>query len=120
MAEKLILFRGFPARQAYCPSPFPTKLEFRLRHARLPYRVEEGASTAAPKGKIPYVDLSALQGSEADLPAQLGDSTLVLQRLVEMGQLEDLNSALSEEQSTLDAGIRALLEDKLYFYNVST
>jgi hypothetical protein len=117
MSEKVILFRGFPARQAYCPSPFPTKLEFRLRHARLAYRVEEGASTAAPKGKIPYVDLSGLQSSDSELPAHLGDSTLILQRLVEMGQLEDLNAGLSEEQKALDVGIRALLEDKLYFYN---
>ncbi|KEF63832.1 uncharacterized protein A1O9_01810 [Exophiala aquamarina CBS 119918] len=118
MPDKVILFRGFPAETAYCISPFPTKLEFRLRHGRLPYQVEEGSSTAAPKGKVPYVDLSALQNSESVITAHFGDSTLILRRLVDMGQLEDLNANLSPEQKMADLGIRALLEDKLYFYNM--
>jgi hypothetical protein len=118
MPPKIILFRGLPARQAYSPSPFPTKLEFRLRYAHLPYQVEEGSITAAPKGKVPYVDLSALQNTDPSLPTHFGDSTLILRRLMDMDQLEDLNATLSEEQRMADLGLRALLEDKLYFYNV--
>ena len=87
MPEKIILYRGFPAEPAYCVSPFPTKLEFRLRHSRLPYQVEEGSSTTAPKGKVPYVDLSGLQNLESGIPTHFGDSTLILHRLVDLGQL---------------------------------
>lgn len=118
LPENVILFRGFPAQPAYCVSPFPTKLEFHLRHARLPYQVEKGSSTAAPKGKVPYVDLSALQGPDSSPSTHFGDSTLIFRRLVDIGQLEDLNANLSEEQKMTDLGIRALLEDKLYFCNV--
>jgi hypothetical protein len=117
---KLTLFRGLPDRGKYAGSPFTTKLEFRLRHARLPYSVEAGSVKTAPKGKIPYVDLGALvdeDGSEGS--AQMGDSTFIIQRLLGMGKIPDLNGELTAGQKLEDLAIRALLEEKLYFYLVS-
>jgi len=39
---------------------------------------------------------------------------------VEEGRLEDLNAKLSPTERAMDLAIRALLEDKLYFYQVRT
>ena len=117
---KLTLYRGWPDRGTYAGSPFATKVEFRLRHAKLPYNVDAGSARAAPKGKIPYADLSALLPDDgSEIPSLMGDSTLILRRLLSMGKIADLNHDLTEEQRLDDLAIRALLEDKLYFYNVS-
>ena len=72
----------------------------------------------APMGKVPYVDMRPLQGTKDGIPSSLGDSTLILRRLIDMGQIKDLNTGLSDEQRAFDVALRALLEDKLYFYNV--
>ncbi|KIX05751.1 uncharacterized protein Z518_03723 [Rhinocladiella mackenziei CBS 650.93] len=115
---KLTLFRGWDDKGMYTWSPFVTKVELRCRHAGLPYKVATGAPTSAPKGKIPYVDLSPLQEDASRGPSYLGDSTFIIQRLMSMGHLPDLNSGLSEEQKLDDLALRALLEDKLYFYHM--
>ncbi|KIW73873.1 hypothetical protein PV04_01956 [Phialophora macrospora] len=117
---KLTLFRGWPDRGKYVASPFVTKLEFRLRHARLPYCVEAGSAKAAPKGKIPYVDLGALvaeDGSEEG-SSRMGDSTFIIQWLLGMGKIPDLNGELTVGQKLEDLALRALLEEKLYFYHM--
>lgn len=115
----MTLFRGWPGRGTYTASPFVTKLEFRFRHARLEYQTDAGSTKSGPKGKIPYVDLSALQtGDSADGPSQMGDSTFIIQRLVSMGRIPDLKEDLSREQRLSDLALRALLEEKLYFYHV--
>ena len=118
-SSKLSLFRGWPERGAYTWSPFVTKVEFRLRHAGLPYNVETGATTSAPKGKIPYVDLAPLQTDASQGPSQVGDSAIIIRRLVDMDHIPELNDNLSPDQKLADLALRALLEDKLYFYHVS-
>ncbi|RMZ85506.1 hypothetical protein DV736_g6571, partial [Chaetothyriales sp. CBS 134916] len=65
----------------------------------------------APRGKIPYVKL---EGS----PGLLGDSTLIIRKFVDEGYLPDLNAGLTAVQKAQDLAVRALLEDKLYFYQV--
>jgi hypothetical protein len=70
-----------------------------------------------PKGKIPYIDMSS---SSSPTPRFLGDSTLIIQKLVEEGVLQDLNAQLSPKEKVMDLAVRALLEDKLYFYQVSS
>lgn len=87
-----------------------TKLELRLRHGDIPYSTAAGSVKTAPKGKIPYIELS-----EGDC---FGDSALIIKRLVKDGMLEDLNAKLSPEGRAHDIALRALLEDKLYFYHV--
>lgn len=97
--------------------PFVTKLEARLRFAGLAYRTEAGSLSKAPKGKIPYVAISSEKtdaGSQP--PVVLADSTLIAEKLVEDGVADDLNARLSPTEKALDVAIRALLEDKLYFY----
>ena len=111
----LTLFRGWPERTAYSWSPFVTKLEFHLRISGVSYNSEAGSPLKAPKGKIPYVDITP-QGTT---PSLLGDSGLIIKHLMERGQIKDLNSTLSPEQKLHDIAVRALLEEKLYFYNVS-
>ncbi|OAP58307.1 hypothetical protein AYL99_07397 [Fonsecaea erecta] len=116
--SKPILSRGWPDKGVYSWSPFVTKVEFRFRHAGLAYDVEAGSVNAAPKGKIPYVDLGPLQEDGHNEPSLLGDSTFIIQRLLSMGHLPDLNGSLPEELKLNDLGFRALLEDKLYFYHM--
>jgi len=116
----LILFRGWLDKGKYTWSPFVTKVEFRCRQAGLPYTVDAGAPKLGPKGKIPYVDLSSLLADASAGPSLLGDSTFIIERLRSMGYLADLNDRLAPEQHLHDLAVRALLEDKLYFYHVST
>ena len=118
---KLTLYRGWPSRGTYAGSPFVTKLEFRFRHANLAYSTEPGSKAAAPKGKIPYVDISRVDDAEGGHPPLLmGDSTLIIQHLSSTGRIADLNSPLSEAEKLQELALRALLEEKLYFYLVST
>ncbi|KAK7414341.1 hypothetical protein QQX98_006783 [Neonectria punicea] len=105
----LVVYRGSGKTGAFVWSPFVTKLEARLRFAGVPYKVGTGSPASAPRGKIPYVEI----GSAGE---QLGDSALIIQRLVDDGTATDLNARLSPAQRAHDLAIRALLEDKVYFY----
>lgn len=111
----LILYRGFPERGAYVWSPFVTKLEARLRFARVSYQVETGSPRVAPRGKIPYISASLASTAE---PVMLSDSQLISDTLADEGVLPKLNDALSPAERALDASVKALVEDKLAFYNV--
>lgn len=48
----------------------------------------------------------------------LSDSTLISEKLVVDDLAEDLNSNLTAVEKAQDLAVRALLEDKLYFYQV--
>lgn len=115
----VVVYRGWPDKGKYTWSPFVTKVEFRCRHAGLRYEAEAGGARGAPKGKIPYVDLSPLQNDAATVPDLLGDSTFIIDRLQSMDCVPNLNVDLTDEQKLDDLAIRALCEDKLYFYHVS-
>ncbi|RMZ83732.1 hypothetical protein DV738_g978, partial [Chaetothyriales sp. CBS 135597] len=108
---KLTLYRGFPVHPRLGWSPFVNKLEARLRLGGVKYELGEGNPRAAPRGKIPYI---AVDG-RSEL---LGDSTLITRDFVEEGYFADLNAHLTPAQRAQDLAIRALLEDKLYFYQV--
>jgi hypothetical protein len=112
---QLTLYRGWEDRGCYVWSPFVTKLELRLRLSNFPYAVESGSPTTAPKGKIPYVELRTREVSSS----VLGDSTLIIKHMVELGYLENLYASKSSTTRAHDVAIRALLEDRLYFYHVS-
>jgi len=113
----ITLYRGFQASAVYAWSPFFTKLEARLRFAGLPYRAEPGSLAKAPRGKIPYVAISKTESTTT--PTVLGDTTAIIQTFVEDGLLLDLNAKLSPTEKAHDLATRALLEEKLYFYQVS-
>ncbi|KAL8828125.1 MAG: hypothetical protein Q9191_002772 [Dirinaria sp. TL-2023a] len=115
----ITLYRGWKAPGAYVWSPFVTKLEARLRFGGLSYRAEAGSPREAPRGKIPYISLTTENDGAGQDPAtqsKIGDSTLIIEKLIADGILHDLNSNLSATEKAHDLAIRALLEDKLYFY----
>lgn len=114
----ITLYRGLPGSGIYIWSPFVTKLEARLRFAGIAYRTEVGSFSKAPKGKVPYISISSKTDSGSQAPVILADSTLIVQRLVEDGVSDDLNAKLSPTEKALDLAVRALLEDKLSFYQV--
>jgi len=110
----ITLYRGWKDTGKYVWSPFVTKVELRFRLAGVKYSTEAGSPLKAPRGKIPYIEFS---DTDTRTSATLSDSTLIISDLVQGGQLEDLNARLSPEQKAYDLALRALLEDKLYFYH---
>ncbi|KAF5507756.1 Failed axon connections-like protein [Colletotrichum aenigma] len=109
----LVVYRGFAATNNYVWSPFVTKLEARLRFAGLRYRIEQGSLGKAPRGKIPYVDIT-YDGSQG--PVTMGDSSAITKQLVNDGACDDLNADLPPVGRAHDLAVQALLEDKLYFF----
>ncbi|CAP73010.1 uncharacterized protein PODANS_2_4340 [Podospora anserina S mat+] len=114
MAPPITLNRNFPPTPNHVWSPFVNKLELRLRLSSIPYTIASGSLPQSPNRKIPYV---SYQPSPNHTPELLGDSTLITKRLISDHLLPDLNSALSPAEKALDLSIRALLEDKLQFFN---
>lgn len=112
---QLTLYRGWLDPGKHVWSPFVTKLETRLRFAGLSYNTESGSVQKAPKGKIPYVEILRLDDGQ---PEQIGDSTLIIKDLVRRGVIPNINANLPEAVGAQDLAIRALLEEKLYFYHV--
>ncbi|KAL9599996.1 MAG: hypothetical protein Q9219_003465 [cf. Caloplaca sp. 3 TL-2023] len=112
-SPSLTVFRGFPSSAAYVWSPFSNKLEARLRFAGLSYKTDQGAPPKGPRGKIPYLAIKQKDDSSTET---LADTALISERLVTDGLAEDLNGKLSPAEKAQDLAIRALLEDKLYFY----
>ncbi|PMD47749.1 hypothetical protein L207DRAFT_576510 [Hyaloscypha variabilis F] len=112
----ITLYRGWKHNGVYVWSPFVTKLELRLRLARIKYVTAEGDPRTAPTGKIPYLSIS----SASSPPLQIGDSSLITQHLIRAGLMQDLNAeaALDERDKALDLAVQALFEDKLYFFNM--
>jgi len=108
---EIILFRGFTWTLRHVWSPFVVKLEARLRFAGVPYKAAAGTPREAPRGKVPYIQLG-------NNPALIGDSTIIIRTLIDQGIMPDLNKELSGEDKARDLAIRALLEDKLYFFLV--
>ncbi|RDW90081.1 glutathione S-transferase family protein [Aspergillus mulundensis] len=113
----LTLYRGWLEPNHYVWSPFVVKLEARLRLSGVPYKTASGSVQTAPKGKIPYVEIADSKDGSSLAPASIGDSTLIIKHLIERGILPDLNAGLSPSERAHDLAIRALLEDKAYFYN---
>lgn len=107
------LFRGWADSGCYVWSPFVTKLELRLRLANLSYRTEAGSPRTGPTGKIPYVEIH-----DGDEMTAIGDSALIAKNLEDSGLIESLNAGLDPTEKAHDLALRALMEDRLYFFNV--
>lgn len=114
----LKVYRGWVTQGEYVWSPFVVKLEARLRFAGISYDTGAGNPRSSPNGKIPYVEFPAAAAAAAE-PTQMGDSTLIINYLIEQGTLPDLNANLLPQDKALDLTTRALLENKLAFYHVS-
>lgn len=61
-----------------------------------------------------------LSSPESGVETEIPDSSLIISTLVEDGVLPDINARLSPVEKARDLGVRALLEDKLYFVQVSS
>lgn len=111
--QRIALYRGADLPNQYTWSQFVTKLEFRCRLSGLKYICEIGFPPSGPKGKIPY--------AEVTLPGQssvwLADSTLIAKDFVQKGLISDLNANRTAIEKGHDLAIRALMEDKLAFYD---
>lgn len=94
--------------------PLRHKTGGRPRFSNIPYRTEQGSIPKAPRGKVPYVSIQI--GEQP--PQTLADSTLITKALIEQGYVEDLNQRLSPTERMHDLALKALLEDKLYPYQV--
>jgi len=111
--KPLLTVYSFDAdEKRYSFSSFVTKLHFRLRHANVPYENGFGSKIQAPKGKIPYVRF-------CESGELMGDSGLIVARLVGMGVMEDLNGGLSAEERARDFCLRSMVEDRMYYLTVS-
>jgi hypothetical protein len=120
----ITLYRGWIDSGKHVWSPFVVKLEARLRFGGISYTTDSGSPRHAPKGKIPYIEWRSKPASGTDTSEQehvvtISDSALIVNSLTEAGLLSNLNAKLSPENKVLDMGLRAMLEDKLYFYHVS-
>lgn len=112
---KIQLYRGFPIKPAYTWSPFVTKLEARLRFDGVSYQNAVGSPPKGPRGKIPYIAIST---STETTPLMLGDTKIITEYLIQHDALIDLNASLDPVKKAHDLAFRALLEDKLYWYQV--
>ncbi|KAL4897175.1 hypothetical protein BDV59DRAFT_209522 [Aspergillus ambiguus] len=111
---KLVLYRGWLDSGKHVWSPYVVKLEARLRFAGISYDTRAGSTQTAPKGKIPYMEISE---DDAFTPTSLGDSTLIIKHLTERNVLPDINAGLRPTNRAHDLALRALMEEKLYFYH---
>ncbi|KAI0161780.1 putative glutathione S-transferase [Hypoxylon sp. FL1284] len=110
----ITLFRGWKDTGRHVWSPYVIKLEARLRFAGVRYATAIGSPKTAPKGKIPYLEFRRPASAS---PLLLSDSSLIVKSLVALDALPDLNGGLGPAERSHDMALRALLEDKLYFYH---
>ena len=126
---ELIIYTLDRDHKTYSMSLFATKLHLRLRHGGIRYENAMGNRGDAPKEKFPYVrfvgggdhDDDGGDGDDDGDGRFMGDSALIVERLVKRGKLEDLmmGSGVSEEIRAMDLCLRVLVEDRLYYLIVS-
>jgi len=107
----MITLQGFgPAFGLPDPSPFVTKVEVLLKMAGLPYVVDTGGFSKAPKGKLPYI---------VDDGEIVGDSTFIRWH-VEKKYGVDFDRGLDAEQRAIAWALEKMLDEHLYFALVHT
>ncbi|HEY1633090.1 MAG TPA: glutathione S-transferase family protein [Rhizomicrobium sp.] len=101
----LTLFGFGPAFGLPDPSPFTMKTEVQLKLAGVPYKFERAAPPAAPKGKIPFIQVGA---------HRVGDSTFIRAH-IEKTTGHDFDQGLCTVERSLAWAMERMLEDHLYF-----
>lgn len=86
-------------------SPFCNKLDLWLRIAGVPFTVKRADPRAAPKGKMPYVELDG---------EVIGDSQLIIERL-KVTYAVDPDAGLSPGARAQGHAVRRMLEEGTYF-----
>ncbi|KAI9684978.1 MAG: hypothetical protein M1820_010858 [Bogoriella megaspora] len=110
---QITLYRGWDTPTQYVWSPFVTKLELRLRLGDISYQTAAGNARVAPTGKIPYVGIR-----DGEVLTKIGDSALIAEHFIEDGILGTLGDDLGPVKKAEDVALRALVEDRLYFFNM--
>ena len=102
--DKVILHQFPPTRVVLSPSPYPIKFETYLRIASIPYE-NDFKKYMSSKGKSPWM---TFRGKD------MADSQICMDHLAEtLGK--DLSEHLSTEEKAISRGLRAIMEDHLYF-----
>ncbi|GAB7359462.1 hypothetical protein MBLNU230_g6109t1 [Neophaeotheca triangularis] len=117
-APGLTLHRGFPPAKVYVWSAFVTKVEFRLRHAGVAYETGAGGPREAPKGKIPYLEISSEGSGGGGGAEQVPDSAQIVRELEGRGLLPRVHEGLTGVERAGVKGLVALLEERLYFLSL--
>lgn len=106
----MIILHSFgPAFGLPDPSPFCIKAELLLKMAGLPYRTTTGNLGKAPKGKLPLLE------EDGQI---IADSTFIRMHLESRHGI-DFDKGLSPEQRGIAWAVEKMLEDHLYWINVS-
>jgi glutathione S-transferase len=106
MRQQMITLYSFgPGFGLPDPSPFVTKAEVLLKMAELPYRVDTGGFSEAPKGKLPYIE---------DDGEIIADSTFIRWHLERKYKI-DFDRGLSPEQRAIAWAFEKMFEDHLYW-----
>jgi glutathione S-transferase len=90
------------------PSPFVVKAEMLLKISGVPYKKAQMSFSAAPKGKIPYIE---------DKGRFLGDSHFI-RRHLEQDYKIDFSGGYDARTLAVGWAIERMLEEHLYFLNV--
>lgn len=102
----MIVYGAWPAWGVPDFSPACLKLKTYLRFAGIPYEARRGDPRRAPKGKIPYIELS---------PGELmGDSGFIVEYLKKT-RGDTLDKDLSAKDHALGHAARRVVEDSLYW-----
>ena len=103
--KDVVVLHMFPrGRQSPNPSHYPLKLETFLRMTDIKY-VPEFKKTQSAKGKSPWMTFNG---------EDIADSQFCIEHLSKtLGK--DLSSHLTSEEKAIARGMRAILEDHLYF-----
>jgi glutathione S-transferase len=101
----ITLYAFGPALGLPDSSPFVLKTETLLKMAGLPYRVDTGGFSKAPKGKLPYID---------DDGERIADSTFIRWHLEKKYQI-DFDRGLHEGLRSVAWAFEKMTEEQLYW-----
>lgn len=91
------------------PSPFCVKLESYLRLAKIDFDTPKFSPALfgkSPKGKFPFM--------ETEQGELIGDSQIIIERLVDLGNI-DLDEPLNAEEKAISCAFQRMLDEHLYW-----
>ena len=107
-----VVLLGVPKPNRPSTSGFCQKLEVFLRYSKISYELRRAYPHQAPKGKIPYAEITH-DGKTVTIP----DSHFIIQYLVEKGLIKDPDeeAGLTAAQRAESRAFQAYIEELLYF-----
>ena len=98
---------GRPSSSGFCQ-----KLESFLRYSKISYELRDSSPYIAPKGKVPYADITHSDGRTVTIP----DSHFIIQYLIENGLVNDPDelAGLTKAQRAESRAFQGYIEEVLY------